>query len=324
MEWVVSLPIGEDRRHAAYAVVNRIGHEFPAEVTAFVARLGAAEETATLLETAIAYWANLDLEAAAAWLAKQPDDICRRKGYHSLAQIALKTDIKRAAEFALLSPAYHGRYNSIHEQVANEWARTDPKAAVQWLLANASASGLPPEIFNHILSQWSFKSPAVVIEFLCSLPQDSPVFGRTKLVDKLTYPLMEWAQHDPEAAMNWVANKAAPEVQARLASVSAGQWAQHDIKALVAWLENQPANRLRDEFAAGAVGALSLKHPEIAAQQLHLITDDKERQRVAETLGWEWFRHDPVAAEQWLTTTSLPDAVKDRLRTSRRRTILLR
>lgn len=317
INWVLSLESGVDRRKAERAIINGLEQEHPAKAAAFAAQLAPSEHTAEMTETIIGRWANMDIAAADAWLAKQPDDLRRRYGYRKLAQVTLKTDIKRAADYALLGPADDG-YNSVREQVASQWAEIDPKSAAQWYLTNSSPGTRSTYTFNTVFSKWGRKAPKEAVEFALALPKDSRLLDRSRtLAELLRSPVYDWAKEDPETAMNWLANKATPELRTALSSSVLHQWATHDAKAMRAWLETQPAGEARDKFVSSAISTLSYERPESGATLLHLISDDKKRQTSAETVARQWLRRDAVAAEQWLKTNSLPAAIKDRVRKRR-------
>lgn len=314
IQWVLSLEASADRRRAERAVVNALEQEQPAKAAAFVAMLPDSEHSATLLESALGRWAGLDLNAAAGWLEQKPDGLRRRAGYRKLAQVALRTDLQRATAFALQTSPDDG-YNSVREEVARRWAESDPEAATKWLLTNGSSGTRLSYAFNSAFSRWAQKTPQTALAFITSLPKESPVFtGTQTLADFLRTPLYDWSRQDPAAAMNWLGSNATTQARTSLHYSILRQWADRDPMGMLAWLHDQPAGEFHDKYAASGLAGLAFERPELAAQRVDLITDEKQRHTTMQSIYSSWRRRDPTAAADWLKTNSLPDAVKDRLK----------
>jgi hypothetical protein len=311
--WLLSLEETPDRHRAEATLVRTIQEKTPADAANLVAKLKPSIHSAEIMEATLTHWARVDLNAAANWLSGQPDDIRRRQAFGKLAEMAIKTDLSRAAEFALNSPVGDNHGNA-RGKVASAWANTDPEGATKWVVAHATNDLQLKHSFPQVFALWSRLSPEEAAQYLATLPANAPCFTRpASQLECLQVAVSYWAGKDPAAAMKWVEAKATGEGRRMVERDVLNRWAKHDPNGLLRWLQTLPADNERDRLAAPALQTLASMNPELAAHNVALISSQPERQSVMQTVFGVWHRLDADSAKAWLQTNSLPESTKKSL-----------
>jgi hypothetical protein len=121
------------------------------------------------------------------------------------------------------------------------------------------------------------------------------------------------ANFDPESAAALI--DGLPEGQEQENSVRevVSQWARNDPVGAGRYLRTLSAGKARDAAIQAYCGAIVRDYPDTASQWAESIEDQKTRQRQIEFVARQWMGIDPAAARSWVTGTSLPEEIKQRI-----------
>ena len=210
-------------------------------------------------------------EAAAAWMARLPQNAENRGALVQVATAWAETDLPGALHWTDSLPAGEDK-NAVVTAIAYEAARTEPTAALN------IASALPAteereRLLGYAVSQWASTEPALATAWAKQVPDanlrqrllgevaigsaKADAAGAATLVSTALIPgetqeraavaiVQRWAQTSPADAAAWVLRF--PDVPARQQAVEnlVSLWAVQDSRAAKAWLQSLPAGFVRD------------------------------------------------------------------------------
>lgn len=260
-----------------------------------------------------------------------------------------------ATEYAADAVAQGGSPRLL-QTAAKAWAKYDPASASQW------AAGLDSPIardtaLGQIFSTWSETNPSQAAGAIDYLPIGSAQTVATSAVAKnfvrgnlnaalqwaegLSGPVQRaatreivnlWSISDPQAAGDWIMQRAAPQLRGEALGQLAGSWVAHDPGAAIGYAQTISNAELRAGFiksamnrfasmdpiaaadwlssdaskpyASSLVGGVSSRwadfDPNSAAGWASSITDTKLRNQALAAVSTSWGKNSPDAAAQWI------------------------
>lgn len=130
----------------------------------------------------------------------------------------------------------------------------------------------------------------------------------------------EYADEDPVATLSWA--NTLPEGNARNRAVreSFSEWAQRSPEEAANRLGSMNASPERDSATYGYATRVAWENPAVGVEWANTISDEGTRANALMETGRAYFRKDPEAAKQWLTSSGLtPEQQKRVTDRSRRR-----
>jgi hypothetical protein len=79
------------------------------------------------------------------------------------------------------------------------------------------------------------------------------------------------------------------------------------------WLAALPDDEGKQNVVQNYVNNISYQYPEMAAPWAEAMTDPQQRDQAMQNVPRQWMRTDSTSAKAWITKSSLPDDVKQRL-----------
>jgi hypothetical protein len=254
-----------------------------------------------------------------------------------LAQETAKLDGMSADERMILSLLLFGR-----------WGEVDASAA----MAFSTTMGVAGEFVRPtILQSWSSVDPAGAAQYYAANSRELSTMGilnadRTGLTlsgqGGVFIIASEWARQDPTAAMAWATSLASGEGGARTSVLSeiaktdprqatemmkqldpsdqadaynsiASRYGAFDLAAAQSWIQTLPVD---DQAAAldSAIGGLSDRGPVAAIQQVALMAEDKDKNRVVGNMIANLARIDPQIAADFLSKQQSENTQRDCMR----------
>jgi hypothetical protein len=255
-----------------------------------------------------------------------------------LANIWSQTDVQSALIWAGQLPEGVDKNDALLN-IRSQWATQDPEAAsaqISQLPENSSTAGLIATVAEH----WGSSNPARAIEWAKTLPETEKTLAMSSLAGV-------WAQRDPLAAGNFVAQLPPGETQNEAVKSVISSWAAQSPAETAAWVLQFPAGALQDQgvrqvvstwnnidpegvqnwavnLPAGATRDAALKNfaqtiaywtPEKAAGIVGLINDPLEQEKSMKDVMRSWSETDPGAARNWLAHLNVSDELRTRLAT---------
>ncbi len=325
---ILALPAGRERETALSAAVLSLGRK---DFSAALQLLGQLPAGRTRRDAShqLIYNSDAMIDPGAAdqiYRTLQPSE--QNNLAPNIASRMAQHDVGAALQWAEALSAGQARRQALN-QVAQTWAQNDPRAALEWVLQN-----IPPTKDENPLhgpfSQWMNSAPDEALQWAMTLPagdvRDQLGSGAVVILVS-TEPeralaifsshlspkaqagaassvASAWAQHDPAAALAWVAQLPAGGGRRSALSSAMGQWAESDPVAATGWLSRMPVGEERD----AAVGAFSYRalnvDPESALAWAATIGNQSERANQIEGLAENWLRNDPAGARQWIQNTN--------------------
>jgi hypothetical protein len=126
---------------------------------------------------------------------------------------------------------------------------------------------------------------------------------------------MAWAKRDPEAAMLWLATLPAGPNRDDAVGETYRTWLRGDRTAAREWLRNTEPEPWLDPAVSLYAQSIAYESSERAAEaleQVARISDEQTRNAAIVLVARLWLERDRPAAEAWLASADLPDAVRER------------
>ncbi len=281
-----------------------------------------------LLVGDLAYrWAELDYDAALAWLQTVPSRevqlLCAGKifdafsakdapaAFAALTELPANYDFSqlsvivlmnyaeqdpRAALAALQSVADNSKFSYLTVVVFGQWTQQDPTAAAAAVI-DLSAGPQQQLSVRSVAENWATQDPAAALKWADTLPQ-----GQMQNEAK-NVALSTFSKVDPlGAASYFLANY--PARQGPVILNIARDWAGIDPSALLTWADQNLTGQAYNRAANLALQQLANTDPKAAATYLAQNPDPNVLAQVVPALAITWGQEDPQAALDW--AQSLP------------------
>ena len=189
-------------------------------------------------------WAELDGEAARAWVLGQPDSPARRDMLGTLARAIAARDPQSALALARTLEGVDRR--QVLEAALTAWAQTDALAALA-ALEELRDEGVPQGAQFGIVAGWAQQDPRAAFEWAVAQKITMENFPLAII------PLQLMAQSDPKEALRLAEQLEGMRRQHAIGAV-VGAWADTDPRAAAAWLESAEGD------LSSAVGAVAYSY----------------------------------------------------------------
>lgn len=248
-----------------------------------------------------------DPRAALLWAEQLPEGKVRSSALRSVLSDWSSTDPASAAAYASTLPEESWRADILHRAI-DRWSVVDPDAALAW------CQSLPPgserdRVLAAAIENLSEIAPDGASGWLALLSDER---SRTRAVSQVA---AHWARHDPLAAASWAATRPSGEQPAVFHSLVRG-WAFSEPEAAGSWINALPPGRPRDAAIEAYVSVIDGMDAGMATQWALAIDEPGMRDRAAFEMFQRWRHDDPSAADAWLGSTEIPEALKTRIAAS--------
>lgn len=225
------------------------------------------------------------------------------------------------------------------------WAEVDANAAMSFSNTMGFAGGF---VRPTILQSWASKDPAGAAQYYSQNPREFAMMGmmggRGPMGGQGGAGIIasEWARQDPAGAMAWAASLTTEKGQAMESVVGevaktdpakaaemvkqmaagdqadayrsvAAQYGAKDFAAAQSWIQTLPADAQASAMAS-AIGGLSNSDPVAAAQQVSLMKEGEDKDRVIDDVVGDLSRVNPQAAADLLKQQASEKAQRDGMR----------
>ena len=232
--------------------------------------------------TALSIYARNNPDAAVAWAQAHPPKNKDEGNWHMASVISglAKDDLDRASQLAQSMDRSEARGRAMETVLDNLFKQRGPDAARESVMALAES------------------------------PYKNGILQR--LADRL-------AEKDPASAAKWAATLPDGEAKPRVLSEVVDEWAAKNPNDAGNWLNGLGNSPTLDEPRERFAWKVQEKDPEAAIAWANSITDERRRNETSFRLVREWMRREPDNASAWVSTSQLPDDMKERLLRDRRR-----
>ena len=199
------------------------------------------------------------------------------------------------------------------EIVANDTVRQGgPEAASRWVESLADGP-LKGNAMAKVAEAYGRKDPEAAARWSERFA-DQDYAGRT--IEQVG---SQWAASNPVAAVGWLESLPASTGQKQGLSNAFSDWEDKDPAAAGDYLFAMPQSPQRDSAISGFATGYAWQDPQTAIAWAQDIADPALRESSMTRVGQAFFSRDPDGAVAWLGESGLPEAVRQRIMTPRRR-----
>lgn len=250
-------------------------------------RLFRADESVTILESALDQWSRQDPLALEEWIERLPENPA---GESVLLEYSIQTARRGTRPFGEIAtrlqtlPYSWAKVMAVSTLVEN-WGRQDPRAAADWLAA------LPLQLGPGIGSSGD-EDDLSPLARRPTYPEDPAIHldhSRYYAVKDLA---KAWAGADPLAALRWAEGLSRAEDRDR-ALIGVGEaWAETDPTAALQYVAGRPDTMWRNEWIQNVVVRLSKENPDAARNAVLFLPTELQGSMMSFVLH-EWGKERP-------------------------------
>lgn len=242
------------------------------------------------LEVALA-WADIDLPAAASWLAQWDEGLVREIAAKTMGAYLADTDPEQAAEWIAALPDGAMKTKLLEEACSQGGGR-----AFDAVLAWAQTLPEGPQKERSLIQlsyQWEQRDFEAALAYAENQMRES---------DALAVLLAnQWVEREPESASAWAANLPEGDRRQKILASLTARWAKRDPRAAADFVY-QHLSTGQEQFQAtiSVVSAWAAREPGSAAEWVERFPNGPLRKYAVENLVYSWAENDPAAAIEWL------------------------
>ena len=204
-----------------------------------------------------------------------------------------------------LEPSF-GRQHAI-ELLVNEILKDGPDAAVAWVdevLASAD-DGFKRIAFQKTAKAIAHVEPAWAAQWIAGHRGRAYAARATRVVAE------EWADRDPDSAMDWMISLPAGSERAQLVELRFKRWLRRDGRSAEAWARSAVPARGADPAVRVLVRRHFARQPALAMEWANRLQDPIVRRGVLISVGRSWLLEDRDALVAWLPESGLESGIRD-------------
>lgn len=185
----------------------------------------------------------------------------------------------------------------------------DPNLAVRFAMDQQAAGDQEATRLMDLVTRQVLRSgdPAQAANWASTLPSGEMQDAAVSRVAR------EYADNDPVAALDWANTLPEGNGKNRAVRESFSEWAQNDPKAAADRLGAMNESPERDSATYGYATRVAWENPQVGIEWANTISDESTRNRAIQETGRAFFRKDPEAAKQWLTTSGLNEKQQEEI-----------
>jgi hypothetical protein len=254
-------------------------------------------------ETILASWATVDPNAAIEWAKTNFDGDGANPYLPGIIRSLATSDPARATELLASMPRSEERAKGLDAFLPHllEQGADATRAWIAALPDDALRNGAMMRVADKLAAS----DPAGTVSWLLQNPSEA---SQRRMDDVYS----TWAQKDQEAALTSFASLPAGEERSNALRGVLTSVAVNDPKAAVSMLDRYP-NDVNDRVIQSVVWHSFGNDPATAANQIARISDEGQRNNMYRRAIGAWLERDPGAAQAWLKTNPLPEAVQKEL-----------
>ncbi len=277
----------------------------PAKAMAF-AKVAATQRfpnDAAALTAVLSTWAGHDPQAALAAAQSLDSSNLRRDAINQVLSTWALGDDPKAALDAAKALNLGSQLNGVLQGIYLSWAQHDPTGAFA-ALDQVTNINTRNNLAGNILQAMSETDPNGALKLMLTLPagaQNAPPYPVNYIFSRLT-------MEDPAAAVQALGQLQGGQMRERAVTCIACDWADSDPQGAINWANNlsNPADRANALY--NAVRHSSGEDPVAAANDLKMIPNVNQRNQAMNEVLDHWTDADPAAALKWAQNNTTGNA----------------
>ena len=253
--------------------------------------------------TILTAWASRDPESAIAWAEANHEGEEANPHMVGIIRSIAATNPTRATELLQALP-FSGERGEALQAMIPHLLKQGPEAAKSWI-AGLADERLRDGATARFAEQMAKNDPAGTASWLLANLGEAS----TRSVDEV---FVEFAKQDKGAAMSAFAQLPEGDARTRALRGLVTVEAQTDPVAAAKMMNTYPAD-VDDRMVYHFIWNSFDKAPSVAANQIALIEDEGNRNRMYQRALGSWLEDDQAAAQNWINSANLPEAVLNSL-----------
>ncbi len=253
--------------------------------------------------TVLTAWASRDPESAIAWAEANHEGEEANPYMVGIIRSLASTNPTRATELLQGLP-FSGERGAALSAMIPHLLKQGPDAAKSWI-AGLSDPRLRDGATARFAEQMAKNDPAGTASWLLANLGEAS----TRSVDEV---FVEFAKQDKGAAMSAFAKLPEGDARTRALRGLVTVEAQTDPEAAAKMMNTYPAD-VDDRMVYHFIWNSFDKAPSVAANQIALIEDEGNRNRMYQRALGSWLEDDQAAAQKWINSANLPESVVNSL-----------
>lgn len=249
--------------------------------------------------TVLSAWANRDPEAAIAWARSNHQGDEANPYMAGIIRGMAETNPVRATALLQELPFSSERAEALRAMIPHV-LKQGSEAAKQWI-AELKDDRLRDGAVSRFAEELAKQDPAGTATWLLANMGEAS----SRSVDDV---FREWARQDSNAALGYFSSLPQGEARSNALRGLVIADARNNPQA-AAELMNRYPDDITDRTAQHFVWYSFEKAPDVAVKQIAWIKDEGSRNRMYQRALGVWIERDAVAAQRWISSANLPDAV---------------
>jgi hypothetical protein len=245
-------------------------------------------------------WARKDPQAAASALKQMPPGPAQEEAVPELVRGWMSTDnVNAQSVIKWIESLNSVRAKSYASRIAFETlAQRDPSAASQ--LLGSVPTLLKSSAVDGLAMGWSSSNPEQAAAWAATLPQ-------TERESALSSIVGAWARQSPQRAAEFAQKH---DSNGALVSSVASEWLPYAPEQAGTWVDKLPKGEVRDIGLVRVAEIVGREDPGAAILWAQRISSTPKRNDQLEQICRQWLEADPVAAKQWISSSSFSAETK--------------
>jgi hypothetical protein len=254
-------------------------------------------------DTILTSWAATDLDAAVRWAKSNHTDAEANPYLPGIIRGIAQSDPARATALLAEMPRSTERGKGL-DFVLPHLLEKGAAATKEWISA-ITDDALRNGAMMRVAEELAVTDPAGTASWLIANPGEAT----RRRMDNV---YRTWADRDRTAALAAFGKLPAGEIRSNALRGIVSTVAGGDPKAALSLMDRYP-NDVNDRMVQNFVWHSSGSDPAIAASQIARIGNEQQRDQMYRRMLGYWLDNDAPAAQAWMASNPIPDAVRDRI-----------
>jgi hypothetical protein len=247
-------------------------------------------------------WARQDPAAALAWASTLSAD--KGQAMTSVIGEVAKTDPRKAA--GMIANMDDADRQGAYSTVASQYGSLDFAEAQTWIKSLPAAD--QADALAAAIGGLANNDPAAAVKQVNAMADSD---AKNRLIPNVVEDL---ARRDPQAAADFLKSQTNEDAQRNGMRQLMPAWTNTNPNGALQYANSFPAGTVRDGALQSWVMSNNSSAPKDVIQVAATIQDDRDRSRSIMVPAMKWMREDPVAAKEYIqTSTDVPDDMKKNL-----------
>jgi len=283
------LPPTLDQQTFGVPVLRHWAEKQPLKALEACQQIPGGERRAQAYSSALAGWASVAPNEAAAWTLENLSGIYRRTAIARIGKVWASTAPRKAANWALAYSSEVDQLFSLSE-VMDTWADAYGQDAAEWSMTLA-AGKLRDFTLSKAMFKWADYFPKTAAEWIITHPETLWLMPRVAA---------RWGQHDPAAASAWLDKNVSATAAQESRQAMVLEWAEYSPRIAFEWAVTYLKGSSRELAFSAVFSKWASEYPQEALLSALKLNDEAERHIALASVFSAWCGQDMDSFSAWL------------------------